>query len=233
MVDSTPSEVKPNLSKRDKELIGRHKKVKQEYTPETKLAQEWAEMTPESLETAEKTAETIISANILSAPLNPQDVPVLVSLSSNVGITEKVLAEKLGKSYRVIAGDIANVKRIPSDAIPMQFDASFLPFRENSIAAMIDFQGAIWHEAYDDLTKGYNATTKADNLLDIFARLRTSLIEGGVIIVDDPEHFPLAAIGTTSKIDQILRLTGEKIEGFEISTLGENNRRLRVYKKVA
>jgi len=232
VADSTPPEIKPSLSERDKELIGRHKTVKEEYAPGTKRGQEWAEMTPVSLKTAEEIAETIIFANILPAPLNPQDVLVLVSLSSNVGINERVLAEKLGNSYKVIAGDVADVQRLPSGATPMRFDASFLPFKENSIAAMTDFQGAIWHEAFEDLTKGYNQKTEADNLIDIFARLKPSLREGGVIIVDDPEHFLLAMIGTTSKIDQILTLTGEKIEGFEVSTIGEGNRRLRVYKKV-
>lgn len=223
-----------DLIERNEELIARHKEIKKKYTPGAKYAREWGKINLQNIKIAEEIAETITSANILPAPLNSQDVPTLVSLSSNVGINEKALAKKLGNSYKVIAGDIANVKRVTSGARPMQLDASFLPFRPDSISAIIDLQGAIWHEAYEDLIKGYNTKTEAKNLLDIFARLRPSLREGGIIIVDDPGSFPEIVIGTGSgKIDHLLEVTGEKIAGFEVSTIGEGARRLRVYKKVS
>ncbi len=229
-----PEPQRGELSERDKELIERHKKVKEDYSPGTKLAKTWGEMRPDHQKTASEITDTIVSSNILPSPINSEDVPILVSLSSNVGLTEKTLSEKLGKSYKVIAGDISDVKRVQSEAIPIRFDASFLPFKPESISAMIDFQGAIWHEAFHDFAVGYNTgNTNADNLLDIFARLRKSLREGGVIIIDDPRWFPLSAISTgIGKIDGLLKGKGAEIPGFEVSTIGEDERRLRVFKKV-
>lgn len=214
MADLTNTEGRPTLSQRDRALIKRHGKVAEEYAPGTPLANEWGVVRKEHIKAAGEIANTILSANILPVPLDSNDAPLIVSLSSFVGLNEGVLAEKirqLGLPYRVIAGDISNVKRLKSKAIAVRFDASFLPLQKNSIAAMIDLQGAIWHEAYHDLKSGYNGETTSTNLLDIFTRLKPSLRKEGVIIVDDPQFFPNAAIGTTAKIDQLLRLTGGEL----------------------
>lgn len=227
MADSKP----PEISERDEAIIERHKKIKADYAPGTKLASEWAETTI-TLQTAKEIAETIVSSNILPPP-DDNDVPVLVSLSSNVGLKEKVLAERLGKSYKVISGDLQKM-RIADAPNPVILDASFLPVKPESIAAIIDFQGAIWHEAYHDLESLPPGQRTAENLLDIFARLRKSLKEGGVIIVDDPRYPPDVFKGTgVVKIDPLLRATGKEIEGFEVSTIGDGDNRLRVFNKVS
>lgn len=230
MTDAKTSEI-PNLTVRDKELIERHKKVKQQYSLGSKMAEDWGEVTPHRIKLAETAVQTIISSNILPSPAHANDTQVLVSLSSNTGLTEKILAEKLGASFTVISSDLQK-ERLPGAPNPIIADASFLPVKPNSVSAMIDFQGAIWHEAYDDLTKPYEERT-AENLLDIFSRLRTSLRPGGVIIVDDPEDLPDMFIGTgKAKIDLLLRRINKNIEGFEVSTIGKGNARLRVFKKV-
>lgn len=231
MSDSKTPEILDDISERDKELIGRHNQTKSHYAPGSRDAQIWGEVTPVQIEIAEEIAETIISGNILPPPISSGDVPVLVSLSSNIGLKETILAEKLGESYKLIAGDIQE-ERLPGAPNPVILDASFLPFKPNSLAGMVDFQGAIWYEAFHDLTTGYNGKTNANNLIDIFARLRTSLREGGVIITDDSEFFPHSAFGTGVKIDSALKQAGKEIEGFQVSTIGERDCRLRVFKKV-
>ncbi len=168
MSDSANPEV---LSKKDKEILDRHRNIAQAYSSGGVL-EGWGDTIKEIPLVAQEIADTIVSSGILPQSLGNKDKSFFISLSANSGLYEKALAEKLSKSYKIIAGDIANVKIVQSEAEPVRLDASFLPFKPESVAAMLDLKGAIWHEACKDLEN--NST---ENVLEIFARLRTTLQE--------------------------------------------------------
>ena len=232
MVDVQEAQVDTTLEtnrRRPETLLDRHKNIAELYSPGGQL-EFWGAGKEEMPQVAEEICNTILSSGILPSSPEEGKKSLLVSLSSNSGSNEKVLSEKLGSSYTVIAGDIVDLKRIPSDALPVRFDASSLPLRPNSVAAMLDITGAIWHEA----NPHYDSSSQvAKHLLDMFSSLRESLQEEGVIMIDDPEGISYPLSGTAMRVDTALKASGVEIEGFDTSTIGQGVHRLRVYKKVS
>ena len=85
--------------------------------------------------------DSIISSGVLPKNHPSGKTPVLVSLSANTGLHEEDLARRfleIGSTYRVVAGDMANLTRVPSIATDMRFDGSFLPFQHGTISAILN-----------------------------------------------------------------------------------------------
>jgi ribosomal protein L21 len=126
----------------------------------------------------------LIASRILPTPDQVGGEVQVVSASANKGEFEKHLKKRLGKGYRVWAGDIAKIERVEgSQAKSVQLDASFLPFRDESVHVLIDFLGALWHEAYADERAGKRGE-KTTNLETIIDHYRKKISPGGVLIVD-------------------------------------------------
>lgn len=235
--DTATKEIQSFLTERDKEVLARHKELQALYAPGSLMGDTWSRVEPGNLVLGHKIARVIIDAAVLPPPADSQKIPLLVSLSANAGITEMALSLELGDSYRVIAGDMAPVARFSSHADSVRMDASFLPFAKQSVAALLDLKGALWHEADYDLRRDDRDRVDAENMLDLFQRLREYLVDGGVLIVDDAAidiggFYQADPGGTGVKIDTMLRLSRKKLEGFTVSTIGNGKRRLRVYTKV-
>lgn len=210
----------------DRSLRTRHAKIGTIYSPGGILS-EWGE--PElQHETAEKIADVLIGSELLPRPKDGEDRILIVSPSANKGINEHVLQQRLGDHYKVISGDIAEVKRLAGNtADPVRLDASFLPFPDESTDVIFDIMGAAWHEAADDLS---NADSHGKRIRDLFRRYYKKLTERGIIIVDDDAS--LNDKGTTgSHIDDAIS-GGSPMEGFEGPLLiGSGHFQFRVYKK--
>jgi hypothetical protein len=179
--------------------------------------------------------DTIITSGILPRCTPAGQPPLLVSVSANSGLHEQILAQKfaeIGSPYRVIAGDMSAVRRVRGQAAPLQFDASFLPFPPGRVSAIFDRLGVIWHEADTDLKTRPDRVSRGrstKNTLEIFARFREALHEGGVIIVDD---WQCSAFNTGAYLNGVLGQNSH-IQGFKTSSIGEGPSRMRVYTKIS
>jgi len=229
------------------ELQSRHAVTMQQYDKSsTEILGRWGLLHIPNVRQRETTVDTVINADVLPLYHPSGRPPLLVSVSANTGLYEQVFTQRLadrGIRYRVIAGDMSDIRRVSSDAVPFRFDASFMPFASGSVAAIFDRLGAIWHEAAADLNAlflpsyslyGRNSRAKyrtTNHTLNMFQHHRDMLQVGGVIIVDEEIGKATASeISTGSLLDLVLG-KNFPVPGFTMSMIGKKDTKMRVYKK--
>lgn len=128
---------------------------------------------------------------------------IILSTSSNSGLTEAKLQENLGeKDYLVISNDIAKIDRIKGST-HSRSDASFLPFADRSVNVVYDYLGAVWGEVQRDLSLSFYKTEYVKNIFQEYNRV---LKENGIVIIDSSTaHFIDMLLGKDKFIEGFLK----------------------------
>lgn len=125
------------------------------------------------------TSDALIKTGFIPAPTAGRKT-LIFSAASNASLMEHIMQKSLGDEYRVIAGDLANVKRLSKSESPIRADDMFLPFPENSLDAVIDYMGASWYEANEDIAK----KGKTHHIDELYREYRRVLRPGRPLIVE-------------------------------------------------
>lgn len=107
--------------------------------------------------------------------------PVILSTSANGSITENILQNELGNEYLVVASDLGDIPRVEGPAHKCRADARNLPFGNETVDLIYDNLGAMWYEAFRDVS----APLQTSRVISLFKEYDRVLKPNGKLVIDD------------------------------------------------
>ena len=151
----------------------RHLLISLDYNPDG-YHKNWSH----SKRIAEKRSNFLTKSGILPKPSKGEEV-IILSPSANTGLIEAFIQKKLGRGYKVLAGDLSTAEPYDKSIRHFRLDAGFLPFRDEFVNVIYDDEGASLFES--SLDSGYGTSNLTENL---FAEYNRVLKPGGILVVD-------------------------------------------------
>lgn len=136
-------------------------------------------------------------------PRNRKSKITILDPTSNKGFVEVGLTELISANdvYQIITGDVAEIK-LAKTGSRYRGKAEILPIQSGSVSIVIDLNGALWFNAFEDTLSVELMSQPRKNFAQvILEEYKRILMPGGVLVIDESTHSFIERSGEKVKLD--------------------------------